>query len=144
MPDTDDQRTCPSAQPHLPDARVIGVVLGGDAGPRVSYLERDVTVSAEDLGMLGDVRPTRVLRFAAKCQSGSCAQFRDGACRLGRDVAAMIGQADAAPPACSIRRTCRWFAENGPSVCLRCSRVVTDPTAADAVLRTVAAKVHEV
>lgn len=143
MPATDPDRTCPSAQPHLKDARVIGVVLGEGATPRVAYLEKGVTVSVDDLESLADVRATRVLRFAARCESGSCAQFRDGACRLGRDVVAMVGQADSTPPACSIRRTCRWFAENGPSVCLRCSRVVTDPARDDAVLMTIAAKVHE-
>jgi hypothetical protein len=29
-------------------------------------------------------------------------------------------------PACSVRRTCRWFVERGKAACLRCSEIRTD------------------
>lgn len=138
MSEIETYRSCPSAQPTQQDARVIGVVLGEIDRPEVAYLERDVAVTDEDLGALGDVRPTRILRFAARCESSSCGQFKDGACGLGRAIAALVPSVDAKPPACSIRKTCRWFAENGPPICLRCSRVVTDALEGDAALMRVA------
>lgn len=137
---TDNARsyTCPSAQPHSEDARVIGVVLGSVEEPEIAYTKKGVAVSEEMLKAVGPADPTRVFRFAGKCVNGGCAQFRNGACRLGADVLAGIPAVTDRLPACTIRATCRWFAENGPDVCRRCARVVTT-VFDDAVLRPIAA-----
>jgi hypothetical protein len=126
--------TCPSAQPDSPDARVFGVVLGGVEEPRVAYLEKGVALSGEAIGAIADVSPTRVLRFAGKCANGACAQFRNGGCSLGTNIRHNLAPVADRIPACTIRATCRWFAENGPEVCLRCSRVVTSVLDGDPVL----------
>ena len=139
MPDRTDTYSCPSAQPDTPEARVFGVVLGDVDEPRVAYLEKGVTVAPETLEALGGVAPTRVLRFAGTCANGACGQFKDGGCRLGKDILARLAPATDRIPACTIRATCRWFAENGPPVCLRCARVVTTVHDSDTVLAPVAA-----
>lgn len=117
--------SCPSAQPDSPDARVFGVVVGDVDKPRVAYLEKGVEVSQQALDAVGHVAPTRILRFAGKCANGACAQFSNGGCSLGTNILKKMDAVTDKIPACTIRATCRWFAENGPDVCLRCSSVVT-------------------
>lgn len=117
--------SCPSAPPDAEGARVFGVVLGDAENPRVAYLEKRVLVPPQTLDALDGVSPTRVFRFSGKCVEGACAQFKDGACRLGQQVLRRLGPAADQTPACTVRATCRWFAENGAEVCLRCPRVVT-------------------
>lgn len=134
----DKDYTCPSAQPDSPDARIFGVVLGDVDEPRVAYLEKGVEVSAETLEAVAHVAPTRVLRFAGKCANGACAQFRNGGCSLGTNILRKLDAVTDKIPACTIRATCRWFAENGPEVCLRCSQVVTTVREDNAALRPLA------
>lgn len=140
MTDQATQYSCPSAQPDSEDARVFGVVLGEVDEPRVAYLEKGVAVSQEMLDGVEGVLPTRVFRFAGKCVNGACAQFKNGGCRLGGDVLTGLAPVNERIPACTIRATCRWYAENGPDVCLRCARVVTS-VGADAVLTPIAVAV---
>ena len=133
--------TCPSASPDAPEARVIGVVLGDEHEQRVAYLEKGVAVPREAIESLKGVAPTRVLRFAGKCASSGCIQFQEGRCRLGRDILASIEPTPERIPDCSIRPTCRWFAENGPEICKRCSRVVTKVTHGEPQLLEVAIRI---
>jgi hypothetical protein len=126
MPREDLDFSCPSAPPDSEDAKVFGVVLGDIDEPRVAYLERGTSVPEDLIANASDVVSlTRIFRFSGKCVNGACAQFKDGQCRLGADVAAKMDAVTDRIPACTIRATCRWFAENGPEVCLRCPRVVT-------------------
>ena len=37
-----------------------------------------------------------------------------------------VGPNEVELPKCAIRRTCRWFAEQGPAACPACSYVITD------------------
>lgn len=121
----DKDYTCPSAPASDPDNHVFGVVLGEAAEPRVAYLAKGVGVDAKRAIDRLDVDPGHVFRFAGKCASSGCAQWKDGGCRLGRDVAAMLEPVVDTAPACTIRSTCRWFAENGVHACLRCPQVTT-------------------
>ena len=133
--------TCPSASPDMADARVLGVVLGDEHEPRVAYLEKGVAVPPEALNPIEGVSPTRVLRFAGKCLSSGCAQFQEGRCRLGRDILASVDPAPDRVPDCSIRPTCRWFAENGAEVCKRCARIMTTVTRGEPKLLEIANRV---
>lgn len=130
--------SCPSAQPDMPEARVFGVVLGDVSEPRVAYLEKGVAVTPEMLEKAGEVSPTRVLRFAGTCANSACGQFKNGGCRLGKDILQGLKPVADRIPACTIRATCRWFAENGPDICLRCARVVTSVHASDETLTPIA------
>lgn len=117
--------SCPSAQPDMVDARVFGVVAGTAEEPRVAYLKADAAVTDEMLEGLGDLQPTQVFRYAARCEESRCAQFDKGCCSLGKRIAEMLPEVTDALPSCQIRPTCRWHAEIGRAACLRCPQVMT-------------------
>lgn len=115
---------CPSAQPEMPQAQVLGVVRQTADGPRVSYVSGVAPVT-EDLLSAATPSPTMVLRFAAQCEMSRCRHFGGGSCTLASRIAMILPKVTQTLPACSIRRSCRWFAEQGGTICLRCSQVVT-------------------
>ena len=117
--------SCPSAQPDQAEARVIGVVSGTADAPRIAYLKAEAVVPAAEVSMQGDLSVSEVFRLAARCEEHRCSQFADGRCSLGeRIVQGTDAVVDALPP-CTIRASCRWFAEQGEPACLRCPQVVT-------------------
>ena len=125
MASGDTPLVCPSAQPDMADARIFGVVTGSPEEPRVAYLKKGATVSEEMLEQLGEVKPTQVFRYAARCEESACAQFDKGCCSLGRRIAERLAPVTDSLPSCQIRQGCRWFAEIGGAACLRCPQVLT-------------------
>lgn len=124
----DRSRLCPSADPSWPDARLIGVVGGTVAEPRIDYVEpRPVT--DELLALAHPVLPTEVFRFAGTCLEGGCRHFKSGRCGVAAAVVDKLLAEDAELPRCTIRPDCRWWADLGPSACRRCAMVVTDDPA---------------
>lgn len=116
---------CPSAQPDMKGARVFGVLSGSEEAPRVAYLKPGARIAQSMLARLGNVAPTQVFRFAATCEEGRCTHFDGARCKLGERVATqLVSVVDTLPP-CQIRASCRWFAEQGGAVCLRCPQIVT-------------------
>ena len=133
---------CPSAQPDMQDPIVLGV-LGGDAAhPEVFYLNERLPADAAILARAGPA-PTRVLRLAARCEESKCSHFDGADCRLATRVAKLLDPAVGKLPACSIRRDCRWFAQEGGEVCFRCPQVATESAMTDARFRAVALGVPE-
>ena len=68
-------------------------------------------------------------RFAGPCVTSSCGFWTGDHCGLGARLVESyeeVGGAQVDLPKCAIRRTCRWFAEQGPAACSPCSYVVTD------------------
>ena len=117
--------TCPSAQPDMLQARVIGVVAGTPEEPRIAYLKDEAVI---DVAALPDVSPmavTEVFRFAARCEEDRCSQYADGRCSLGQRLVDGVDPVVDSLPSCTIRNTCRWFAEQGRAACLRCPQVIT-------------------
>lgn len=122
---------CPSAQPDLPNARIFGVIGDVDGEPRVSYLERAVPATDEWLALAGPLDPTSVLRIAGTCQKCDCPHFESSRCTLAEKAAQLLPPVVDSLAPCAIRKTCRWFAEQGRTICLRCSAVtsrVVDPS----------------
>ncbi len=117
--------SCPSAQPDMQDARVIGVVSGSAAAPRIAYLKAEAVMPAAQVAMTGAVAAVEVFRFAARCEEQRCAQFAGGRCSLGQRLVDGLDAVVGSLPPCTIRATCRWFAEQGAPACLRCPQVVT-------------------
>jgi hypothetical protein len=117
---------CPSAQPDWADAVAIGVVEGTGDAPRVTYLERSVSVTEPLLALAEPVTPTEVFRFAAPCLNDACRHHGEGACRLAEKVVAMLTPVVSGLPPCTIRSNCRWFKQEGREACRRCPQVVTD------------------
>ena len=117
--------TCPSAQPDMQGAQVLGVVERGETGAQLAYVNGHVPVSDAILQATGDVPPTLVYRFAAPCAEKACTHFAKGKCQLAARVAAGLApRVDRLPP-CAIRKTCRWHAQEGAAACARCPQVVT-------------------
>ncbi len=108
----------------MPGAVVHGVVDA--ASGRVAYLATPQPVTPELLAMTAPLQPTEVLRFSAACAEDSCRHFTGSACSLVQRLVQIVPAPTAPLPACAVRRTCRWFVEQGRSACVRCSEIVTD------------------
>ena len=122
---------CPSAQPNMADARILGVITSTEEGPRVAYLNAVQPVTNEYLALAGSFPPSRVMRFAARCQEQKCTHFDGENCQLAARIVERMAEVSATLPPCTIRRTCRWHAQEGAAACARCPQVVTyhaDPT----------------
>jgi hypothetical protein len=133
-----DEYACPSAQLDMQDAKVLGVMERTADGPRLSYLTGRADVSPDMVGGLAPEHVGRVLRISARCESSKCGQFANGRCGLGQRVAQMMADVVDTLPSCRIRPTCRWYAEQGGAVCLKCPQVVTQVSADDAAMVSVA------
>ncbi|GAB2958449.1 hypothetical protein GCM10027280_54000 [Micromonospora polyrhachis] len=69
-------------------------------------------------------------RLAGPCVTTSCGFWTGDHCGLGARLSASyqetVTQQETGLPRCAIRRSCRWFAEQGPAACGPCSHVITD------------------
>ena len=126
---------CPSAQPDMAGARIFGVVSGCEEEPRVAYLKPGVRVPRSVLAKLGAIEPTQVFRIAAACEEHRCSHFDGARCQLGQRIAQQLAPVVDALPPCQIRVSCRWFAEQGGEVCLRCPQIITRVPGDDALSR---------
>jgi hypothetical protein len=117
--------SCPSAQPDMEGAKVFGVIDGSVDEPRVAYLKENAVVDSTVFETLGDLHPTHVFRFSAKCEEHRCAHFNGLRCTLAQRIVEKLDPVVDVLPPCLVRRTCRWFAEMGSEACLRCPQVVT-------------------
>lgn len=121
------ERMCPST-PAANATVFLGMIT--PAG-RVAYVTpaMPAEVALAAAGNSGAPVESRY-RLAGPCVTTSCGFWTGEHCGLGARLAASYA-ATAAPaepelPKCAIRRTCRWFAEQGPAACPACSHVVTD------------------
>ena len=125
-------RLCPSARCE-PGATLLGIV-GADG--RVGYLTPPMTIDEAFVARArgGDARPESRFRFAQPCVEGGCHHWTGHACGLIGRVRRALDEADAAtwaatptaPPRCSIRHACRWFAQDGLAACTVCPLVITE------------------
>ena len=129
---------CPSAQPDMAEARVIGVVERSADEPRVAYLNEPLPVTNELLAMAGSVKPTEVFRFGARCEERACSHFDGTRCQLATRIVQILPAVSEALPACVIRAECRWFAQEGRAACMRCPQVVTEMPQASETMRRAA------
>jgi len=129
---------CPSAQPDMADAVILGVRGGPTEAPFVSYLEQPVPVSAELLALSQPLLPTEVYRFAARCEEHACRHFDGSNCNLATRIVQILPEVAGALPPCKIRHECRWFQQEGRPACLRCPQVITQVENAGEQFRLVA------
>ena len=125
---------CPSAQPNMREARLLGVVRNGET----SYLAEPVPLTGELLAMTQPVSPSRVLRIAARCEENACMHFDGVNCRLVTRIVQQLPAVTDTLPACLIRADCRWYRQEGRAACLRCPQVVTEFTEDNQVFRKAA------
>jgi hypothetical protein len=125
MPEANQTLSCPSAQPDMEGATIFGVIGGSVEEPRVEYLKQNAVVDPSVLGHLGNLQPTHVFRFSAKCEEYRCAHFNGQRCTLAQRIVAKLEPVVDVLPPCVVRPSCRWFAEVGAEACRRCPQVVT-------------------
>ena len=116
---------CPSAQPDMAEPRIFGVVGGTPSEPRVAYLDKRASLDLSDGPDLGTLKPTEVFRIAARCEERGCSHFRDQRCSLAQRLVDRLLPVVDRLPRCTIRRSCRWYAEQGAAACERCPQVAT-------------------
>jgi hypothetical protein len=101
---------------------------------RVAYAAERVLVDEEFVTAAQEGRPAESrFRFSSPCVRGACRQWTGDRCGVIDDVLAAVGGDAGSPvpgpgelPNCSIRPTCRWFAQAGAEACAVCLRVITD------------------
>lgn len=119
---------CPSAKGE--DGSILLGVVGSDGV--VGYLQPLIRVDDTFLGVARRGRsPERRFRFAQPCAEAGCGYWTGAHCGVldqVLDVQASGGlpAASGELPRCSIRRSCRWFHQRGPTACGACPYVVTE------------------
>jgi hypothetical protein len=118
---------CPSARSEQPESQIFGVVGGTVAAPMVNYL-KETQGSSEYLAKLDGTKitPEEVFRIAAPCDEKGCQHFDGQDCRLAMRVVEQLPAVIDGLPPCAIRRSCRWWQQEGKDACFRCPQVVTD------------------
>jgi hypothetical protein len=131
---------CPSAQPGMGDAQVLGVVSRDGAAPRLAYLDQPMTATPDLLALAAPVAVSEVFRLSARCEESKCTHFDGARCQLAVRIAKLLPEVVDALPACNIRPDCRWFRQEGPAACRRCPQIVTGNAEADEILQRVAGR----
>lgn len=110
----------------MADARPFGVVCGAGAEARVAFFRKSTLGGFAWQAHFTDREAARALRFGARCEGRDCGHF-DGAgrrCALGERLHLETQPVVDQLPSCLIRSGCRWFAERGAGICLRCPQVL--------------------
>ena len=129
---------CPSAQPDMEGARPFGVISGTPTATRIAFFKKSALEGFDWKQNFSSADATRVFRFGARCEESRCTHFNGGQCSLGQRVKADLPAVVDSMPSCLLRPRCRWYAEQGKDVCLRCPQVVTMIPEADTLLNSVA------
>jgi hypothetical protein len=116
---------CPSAQPYMDGAVVLGVVGGTSEEPPVAYLNTPQPVTEEILALAEGIEATEVIRFAAPCAASACQHFDGAKCKLATRVVNLLPMAVDRLPPCHLRPKCRWWRQEGRAACMRCPIIVT-------------------
>jgi hypothetical protein len=126
--DDSDALLCPSAR-CVEGAVLLGIV--GTSG-KVGYVRPQVRVDAEFVEKARRGRtPEKRFRFAEPCVEGRCRHWTGARCGvidtvLGHQREGSLPSQERPLPACSIRPSCRWFAQAGAQACSACPFVVTN------------------
>ena len=115
---------CPSA-PATPGAGLLGV-LGPDG--RIAHLRTLMQVDEDFLAAARAAGPPEArMRFTHRCETSACSQWTGSSCGVITRALQTLGPlAPGALQPCTIRGTCRWFAQEGPIACSACAEVVTE------------------
>lgn len=95
----------------------------------MAYAADQVVIDEEFVAIAREGRsPEARFRFSSPCVRAACKQWTGGGCGV---IDAVLEHApspavDTPLPRCSIRPSCRWFAQRGGAACAVCPDVVTD------------------
>jgi hypothetical protein len=118
-------KLCPSAQPGMDNARILGVVQQDGPTPTLAYLDQHVPATPDVLAMAAPLKPTEVFRLAATCAEHTCPHWDGADCRLATRVVQLMPPAVDGLPPCLIRKECRWYSQEGGDACRRCPGITT-------------------
>ena len=130
---------CPSARCES-GAVLLAIALPGGklayASDRI-VIDQDFVDAAKSVGRPAEQR----FRFSSACVEKGCRQWVAGRCGVIDRVIDALSAVDDAPaeplpvdlPQCSIRSTCRWFAQVGAAACGVCPLIITDNCALEPV-----------
>jgi hypothetical protein len=123
-----DRRTlqCPSARPEMPGSRVLGVIREVDGQAFLHHLADPVAVTPAVLALAGDAPLSEVFRFTAPCAASACSHFDGHDCRLAAKIVEAVPYRATSLPPCSLRRDCRWHAQEGMAACLVCPLLLSE------------------
>lgn len=126
--ETANHKSCPSSVAQ-PGAVLLGSI---NSDGTVGFIETPITVDAAFIAEAGeDTKLEQSFRFSSKCVKNGCQQWKDGNCSIIKKVMAIDPEWHLHHPhlpACSIRETCRWYAQEGAKACSYCVYVTTDMT----------------
>jgi hypothetical protein len=134
---TQDTLLCPSSQPEVERARVLGVVQRTSDGFEVSYLDEPLEATPDVLALAAPAHPTEVFRLAAVCQTHRCPHFDGTNCGLATRIVQILPAVVDQLPHCQIRSECRWFHQEGVAACRRCPQISTVNYNAPAAMQSV-------
>jgi hypothetical protein len=117
---------CPSARSDWEGSQVFGVVHGTVEVPKVAYLKKAQPLLDNMEKLKNKVTPEEVFRIAAPCEEKGCQHFDGQDCRLVMRAVDQLPVVVESLPPCAIRRSCRWWQQEGRSACLRCPQLITD------------------
>lgn len=118
-------KLCPSAQPGMDRATVLGLIQQDGGRPVVAYLNERLPATPDVLALSKPLKPTEVFRIAATCAENKCPHFDGADCRLATRVATMLPAVVDRLPPCTIRKECRWYSQEGEAACKRCPEITT-------------------
>ncbi len=118
-------RSCPSSK------ATEGSVLLGVINPDgvVGYIGNKTIVTGELYEEIHKKKnPEKHFRFSNRCAESGCRQWQDEKCSVitGIFEANADLELEAQLPNCSIRKSCRWYFQEGPKACTFCPYIITD------------------
>ncbi|WP_323120841.1 hypothetical protein [Burkholderia alba] len=122
----DTSLDCPSSQPG-PGSRVIGVVLVVEKEQRIAPLKQAVPLEQIAHLVPDSVPATEIVRLASPCQTERCQHYLDEKCSLASRIVKALPEVVNKLPHCSVRKSCRWWFQEGMHACMRCPQIVTEP-----------------
>ena len=119
--------TCPSA-PATVGAGLLGMM---EADGRIANLRTLMQVDETFLQAARAAgKPEARMRFSGRCQTSGCAQWTGHSCGVIERVMQRVSDLGLPSPQslqpCTIRGTCRWYAQAGAEACAACALVITE------------------
>ena len=121
--DISNQVLCPSSPPTK-NAYLFGIL---DEEMTVRYTQYPIVINDQLTTILKKINPPeRFFRFTLKCKKHDCQQWHNDQCKLAVLVArSATDLATEDIPKCAIRKSCRWFKQQGQTICRACQFIVT-------------------
>ena len=117
---------CPSSKMAI-DSSLLGII---NTDGTVQYIGQPIKVTSQfmELALKGRT-PEKRFRFTTECRNCNCAQWKNEQCSVAPRLSELSNEdeiAKASIPECGIRSQCRWFQQQGTSICRVCQFVITD------------------